>query len=85
LTDANLTAAAPVTFAHNRLAIAVAPGNPKHVTALSDLTQSGLSVVLCAPEVPCGKYADQALTNAGVTVSPKSRESSVKATLAKVE
>jgi molybdate transport system substrate-binding protein len=85
LTDAKLTATAPATFAHNRLAIAVAPGNPKNVTGLSDLARSNLNVVLCAAEVPCGKYADEALANAGVTVAVKSREPSVKATLAKVE
>jgi molybdate transport system substrate-binding protein len=41
--------------------------------------------VLCASEVPCGKYADEALANAGVTLTPKSRGESVKATLSLVE
>jgi molybdate transport system substrate-binding protein len=85
LTDATLTAGEPEVFAHNKLAIAVEPGNPKGITGLADLSNPDLTVVLCAPEVPCGKYADQALSQAGVTVTPASRESSVKSTLTKVE
>jgi molybdate transport system substrate-binding protein len=42
-------------------------------------------VVLCDSTVPCGKFADQILANAKVTVTPKSRELNVKATLSKVE
>src|SRR5205823_4599919 len=45
----------------------------------------GVVVVLCDPTVPCGKFADQVLANAKVTVTPKSREVNVKATLSKVE
>ncbi|HEX5097828.1 MAG TPA: molybdate ABC transporter substrate-binding protein [Acidimicrobiia bacterium] len=85
LTDASLTAGQPEVFAHNQLAIAVEPGNPKGITALADLSNPDITLVLCAPEVPCGKYADQALQQAGVTVNPVSREASVKATLTKVE
>jgi molybdate transport system substrate-binding protein len=85
LTDASLTAGAPEVFAHNQLAIAVEPGNPKGITGLADLSKPELSVVLCAPEVPCGKYADQALQRAGVTANPVSRDASVKAALTKVE
>jgi len=75
---------APKTFARNKLEIAVAPGNPKHITGLADLAQAGLRVVLVAPNVPAGTYSQQALTTAGVTVKPKSQELDVKSALAKV-
>ena len=52
--QAGLLAGDPVKFASNTLTIAVAPGNPKTITSLNDLTQPGLAVVACAPQVPCG-------------------------------
>lgn len=82
--DAGLVAGAPTIFAHNRLEIVVGAGNPKHVSGLSDLAHSGLVVVLCAPGVPCGRYATQALQKAGVTVTPASQETDVKAVVSKV-
>ena len=78
-------AGAPTDFAKNRLEIAVEPGNPKHIQTLSDLTKPGTIVVLCDSTVPCGKFADEVLANAKVTLTPKSRELNVKATLSKVE
>jgi len=74
----------PSVFAKNRLEIAVEKGNPKKVGGLADLAKSGLVVVLCADAVPCGKYAAQAFANAGVSVSPASKEENAKATLSKV-
>src|SRR6266545_7478352 len=58
----------PQVFASNRLQIIVAAGNPKDVKGLADLARDDLKVVLAAPEVPAGKYAEQALDKAGVTV-----------------
>ena len=84
LTDAGDNGSDPVVFATNQLEIIVAPGNPKGITGLADLSNPDLSVVLCAPEVPCGKYAQQALDTAGVTVTPKSLEENVKGVVAKV-
>lgn len=83
--SAHDNASAPTDFAKNRLEIAVEPGNPKHIEALSDLTKPGVVVVLCDSTVPCGKFADEVLANANVSVTPKSRELNVKATLSKVE
>jgi molybdate transport system substrate-binding protein len=76
---------APVVFVANKLTIAVAPGNPKGVRSLADLARADLKVVLCAAEVPAGKYAAQVLEKAGDTVSPVSLEDNVKGALAKVE
>jgi molybdate transport system substrate-binding protein len=74
-----------VDFAKNRLEIAVEKGNPKHIVTLNDLTKPGLTVVLCDPSAPCGKYAAQVLDKAKVKLTPKSLEANVKATLSKVE
>lgn len=82
--DAGLLAGVPRVFAHNHLEIAVAKGNPKGIHALSDLAKSGLVVVLADPSVPAGKYAQQALTRAGVKVKPASLELQVTAVLSKV-
>jgi molybdate transport system substrate-binding protein len=84
LIDAGLIAGSPSIFAHNRLQIVVGAGNPKHITGLADLSRSGLVVVLCAPGVPCGRYAAQALQKAGVSVTPASQEADVKAVVSKV-
>src|SRR2546430_152308 len=46
----------PQVFAHNKLEIAVAPGNPKHIHGLQALSRSDLVVVLADPSVPAGKY-----------------------------
>jgi molybdate transport system substrate-binding protein len=74
----------PLVFAKNRLEIAVEEGNPKKVKSLADLAKPDMVVVLCADQVPCGKYAADAFDKAGVDVSPASKEENAKATLAKV-
>jgi molybdate transport system substrate-binding protein len=74
----------PQVFAKNRLAIVVANDNPKRIAALPDLAKADLRVALCAPEVPAGAYARQALDLAGVTVQSLSDEPSVQALVGKV-
>ena len=74
----------PTVFAHNKLEIAVAPGNPKNIKTLADLARSDVTMVLADPSVPAGKYAAQVLQKADVTVSPKSLEADVKSTIARV-
>lgn len=82
--QAGLLAGDPVTFASNTLTIAVAPGNPKEVASLGDLTRPDVSVVVCAPQVPCGSATQRVEQAAGVDVSPVSEESSVTGVLNKV-
>jgi molybdate transport system substrate-binding protein len=81
VTDAG-NAADPKVFAHNRLAIIVGQGNPKKITGLADLGR--VTFVLCAVEVPCGKYGAEALSRARVTAKPKSYETNVKGVVTKV-
>ncbi|KUO08483.1 molybdate ABC transporter substrate-binding protein [Streptomyces sp. DSM 15324] len=85
VTDAKDNATAPVTFVRNQLEIATLPGNPDKVSSLKDLTKSGLKVVLCAKEVPCGAAAQKALAAGSLELTPVSYEQDVKAALTKVE
>ena len=81
VTDAGNASGSRV-FTHNKLAIIVAKGNPKKIKSLADFTK--VSFVLCAPEVPCGKYGVEALGKAGVKAQPKSLETNVKGVVTKV-
>jgi molybdate transport system substrate-binding protein len=74
----------PKNFASNLLQIIVAKGNPTGVKGLSDLSKPDLKVVLAAPDVPAGKYAQQALGARHVTVRPVSLEDNVKAVVTKI-
>ncbi|GLZ06560.1 molybdate-binding protein [Actinomadura sp. NBRC 104412] len=84
VTDANLADGRPQTFVRNRLQIATPAGNPGKVTALKDLADPDLKVVLCAEQVPCGAAAKKALAAADLTVKPASLEQDVKSALNKV-
>jgi molybdate transport system substrate-binding protein len=84
LTDAGNGTGTPVVFAKNTPQIIVGAGNPKAIAAVADLAKADNIVVICAPEVPCGKYAATILSNAKVTVTPKSLEQNVKAVVSKV-
>lgn len=76
--------AAPQPFAANRGELIVAKGNPKGIHGLTDLDRAGVSFVICAVEVPCGRLAAQVLVNAKVKADPKSFEENVKAVVSKV-
>ena len=78
------TAADSKVFAHNKLAIVVAAGNPKGINSLADLAKPGIIYISAGPTVPAGKYALQILANAGVKVTPKSLETDVKSVVSKV-
>jgi molybdate transport system substrate-binding protein len=81
---AGLLDGAPVDFASNTLTIVAAPGNPKNITSFQDLAKPGVSVVICAPPVPCGGATKKVEEATGVTLSPVSEESSVTDVLNKV-
>jgi molybdate transport system substrate-binding protein len=83
LVAANLVEA-PRVIARNVLEIAVAPGNPRRVSGLADLSRPDLKVVLADPSVPAGKYARQSLDRQSVVVHPVSLELDVKSALQKV-
>lgn len=85
VTDAGDASGAPATFVRNQLEIATLPGNPDKVTSLKDLTRSGLKVVLCDKEVPCGAAAQKALDASDLELTPVSYEQDVKSALTKVE
>ena len=84
-TDAGVLEGSPVPFAGNTLTIVTQPGNPEGVEGLADLARSGLQVVVCAPQVPCGSATEKLEEKTGVTLSPVSEESSVTDVLNKVQ
>uniref|UniRef100_UPI004040147B molybdate ABC transporter substrate-binding protein n=1 Tax=Streptomyces sp. TG1A-60 TaxID=3129111 RepID=UPI004040147B len=84
VTDAGDASGAPATFVRNRLEIAILPGNPDRIGSLKDLARSGLKVVLCDEDVPCGAAARKALDAGGLRLTPVSYEQDVKAALTKV-
>jgi molybdate transport system substrate-binding protein len=85
LADAGLLAADAQTFASNELVIVTKPGNPEGITGLADLATAGV-ISLCGEDVPCGSFAGETLTKAGVTIPETSvtRGTDVKATLTAV-
>ena len=70
-------------FASNSLAIAVPLGNPGGVSGLTDLT--GVSVVVCAEQVPCGVATARLFEQNALAVRPVSFEPDVRAVLTKIE
>ncbi|WP_231744839.1 molybdate ABC transporter substrate-binding protein [Mycobacterium sp. IS-1590] len=82
--DAGLLAGDPVNFASNTMVIVVSAGNPEKISTIRDLTRPGITVVVCAPAVPCGSASRKVEEAAGVDLSPVSEESSVTDVLNKV-
>ena len=69
LVNGGQVTAEPTVFAMNALVIVTKPGNPAKVRSLADLAKVGV-LSLCADTVPCGKYAQQAFTQSGITGDP---------------
>ncbi|MGW9549958.1 molybdate ABC transporter substrate-binding protein [Citricoccus zhacaiensis] len=81
----------PEPFATNVLTLvtpadspADTPANTPGITSLEDATAEGVKLVVCAPQVPCGRAALDVAEDAGVELSPVSEESSVTDVLGKV-
>ncbi len=83
--DEGLTSGSPSVFATNVLQIVVPEGNPLGIQGLEDLTNPDLKLSLCAPEVPCGKYAAQAFEADGLDVPPAGNQENVKGVLTQVQ
>src|SRR5699024_11190499 len=73
----------PVVFATNSLVIAV-PVGTDDVTALEDLADPRLDVVVCAARVPCGSATERAHDEAGIDLAAASYEQNVTAVARKV-
>jgi molybdate transport system substrate-binding protein len=48
-------------FTTNSLQIILAPGNPANITAIADLANPGVKLVLASPSVPAGSYANDTI------------------------
>jgi molybdate transport system substrate-binding protein len=85
LADADMLDGAPEVFARNQLVIVTTPGNPEGIESLVDLADVGV-VSLCVDTAPCGRFADQILADAGVSipVGNVTRGTDVRSTLAAV-
>jgi molybdate transport system substrate-binding protein len=83
--DEDLTSGETVVFATNVLQIVVPEGNPLGIDSLDDLTSPDVTLSLCGPEVPCGKYAEQAFEIAGLEVPPAGDQEHVKGVLTQVQ
>jgi len=75
----------PVVMATNTMVIAVPPGNPAGITGPGDFARSELVLGLCAPVVPCGEVAREALARASVEPVPDTEEPDVRSLLTKIE
>lgn len=84
VTDAGNADGEPIVFVRNQLVIAVEAGNPLGIKGLEDLTKPGVTVALCAEQVPCGAAAKNAIEASGLTITPVSFEENVRAALSKV-
>ena len=82
--DAGLIEGDPVNFASNTLTIVTPAGNPGNVQSFADLANPDVSVVVCAPPVPCGAATNRIEEATGVDITPVSEESSVTDVLGKI-
>lgn len=67
---------AQTIFVTNTLTLITTPGNPAGITGL-DSSLDGAKLVICAPEVPCGKLTKTLTDKLGVTLNPVSEEQAV--------
>jgi molybdate transport system substrate-binding protein len=81
--DGDAVEGEPTLFAENVLTLVVPAGNPAGVTGL-DASLAGASLVVCAPQVPCGAATAELADLIGVTLNPVSEEGAVTDVLGKV-
>lgn len=74
----------PALFATNTLVLVVPRANPGEIAEIADLANADKTVVLCAPEVPCGAASATLLSESGIEASVDSFEQNVTAVLTKV-
>jgi len=78
----------PVAFATNALTVVVPHSNPAGIHSMTDLTRSGVKVVIADRRVPVGAYTRQVLQKLGIEEAVLrnvvSEETDVKAVVAKV-
>lgn len=90
ITAGRVAASAATPFATNRLTILVPADNPAQVTALADLRQPGIQLVLAAPGVPARQYTDEIVDQLGAAFAESfyanlvSEEKNVRLVAAKV-
>ncbi len=96
ITAGRVEAGAERPFATNRLVVVFPNDNPGNVQTLTDLAKPGLRLLLAAPEVPVGQYAQEFLDKAaaeptygptyadGVRNNVVSFEENVRAVLSKI-
>ena len=82
--DGGVVAGQPVDFATNTLTIVVPRDNPSRISSFADLGRADVSVVICAPQVPCGSATQKVENATGTPLNPMSEESSVTDVLNKV-
>ncbi len=73
-----------VTFTSNALELVTPADNPAGVTGLEDLARDDVRLVVCQPEVPCGRAAATLFDRLGLEPAVASYEPDVRATLSKV-
>ena len=78
----------PVTFATNKLVLAVPNSNPANINSIYDVERAGVKLLIGTPTVPIGAYTRQVLNNMGIAsqVLPQvvSQEQNVNAISSKV-
>ncbi len=80
--ELDVIAGAGVLFASNTLTLVTPADNPAGITSLEDAATS--SLVICAPQVPCGAATEKMADHAGIELQPVSEENSVTDVLGKV-
>lgn len=69
-----ITAPAAVAVARNDLVLVVPVANPAQVKDAGALGDAGLTVAVCAAELPCGRLTAEAAARSGVTLAADSFE-----------